>query len=121
MNYDIPIKIADDLTISSNFTKSDFMKTSLYNNQNLSMFFWIRKNFRIKSHDFYVGFLFENEKISQLQLYCVDKSLENEEERKIFNDEFVKVITSETGLNTGSIKSIENKRDNIALIILNYN
>ncbi|MEG0698865.1 MAG: hypothetical protein RR435_02860 [Erysipelotrichaceae bacterium] len=117
----MPFKIADNLTISSNFKKSDFMKTSFYNNQNLSMFFWIRKDFRIKSHDFYVGFLFKNEEISQLQLYCVDKSLQNEDERKIFNDEFVKEITNEFGLNPGSIKSIENKRDNIALIILNYN
>lgn len=120
MDFDIPIKIADNLLISSNFSKNDFMNTSLYSNQNLSMFFWIRKNFRIKNHDFYIGFLFGNEKISQLQLYCVDKSLENEGERKIFNDEFIKVITGGIGLEQGSVKSIENKRDNVALIILNY-
>ena len=120
MNFDIPFKITDDLTISSNFSKNDFMRTPLYNKQDLSRFFWIRKNFRIENHDFYIGFLFGNEKISQMQLYCVDKSLENEEERKIFNDEFINVITSEIGLEHKSIKSIENKRDNIALIILTY-
>ena len=115
------IKIANELTITNSFSKNDFMRTSLYNNQNLSMFFWIRENCKINNHDFYIGFLFGNEKISQLQLYCVDKSLENEEKRKEFNDEFIKVITSKIGNKQGTIKSIVNKRDNIAVIILKYN
>ena len=120
MNFNLPVKIANDVTITNTFSKNDFMKTSLYNNQNLSMFFWIRKKSKINNHDFYIGFLFGNDKISQLQLYCIDKSLDNEEKREKFNDEFIKVITSKIGNKQGTIKSIVNKRDNIAVIKLKY-
>lgn len=114
------IKIADNLSVCTKFSKKDFMKTSFYNNRDLSVFFWIRKKFKVKNHDFYIGFLFGDEKISQLQLYCIDESFENEEKRKAFNDEFAKEITDDFGCAWGNIKSVENKRENIALIIINY-
>lgn len=120
MIYDGTIKISNKIVINSYLTKKNFENSSLYNNQDLSKFFWVRDNCIIQNKEFFVGFLFRENYISQVQLYCIDKSLKKESQRKDYNDEFITKLGGELEYEWGNIKSIENKREKISLIIINY-
>ncbi|MBS7576930.1 MULTISPECIES: hypothetical protein [unclassified Enterococcus] len=120
MQFNGRFSINNNIIIHPNLTIDEFIKTSLYEKQDLSRFFWIRKENIINNHNFYLGFLFKEKKISQIQFYCVDKNISTEEMRKKFNDNFVKELSSSEDYAWGNIKSIFNKRENIALLVINY-
>lgn len=118
--YKNSILINRKIKISNSFTKEDFKKTDLYRNQDLSMFFWVRYDCEIYNHKFFIGLLFNERYIKQLQLYCTDVEISNEKQRKIFNDKFALLLSEFIDFKFCDISSVFDERGNMSIIVLDF-
>jgi len=114
------ILINNEIALSPTYSLEDFIKSNLYNNEDTSIFFWVKQDCFIKNHRFKVGLYFKNRYLKQIQLYCIDNSVHNEEQRKKLNDRILNEIARNTNSEWGSIKSVFDQRDGISLIVINY-
>jgi hypothetical protein len=108
------------LQLLPNFTFDNFKNSKFYDNQDESSFFWINKECIVGNHKFKLGLYFKESKLVQIQLYCVDTEIQNEEERKTVHDSIVKAMTKSSEHKWGTIKSVFSKRGSISLIVINY-
>ena len=87
------VKIADDLSISPNYTFDEFKKTSFYNTQDgVRVIDLDNQQFCIDGTNYLVSFFFRDNKICVLSLLCCEEqySEENEKERKKLHDVILK-------------------------------
>jgi hypothetical protein len=114
MEYKHYIKIAEDLIITENFTVQDFQQSSIYDNQDLSVCFWV-KNCYIDKLPFTVGLYFKENFINQIRLYCTDIYIKTEEERNEFNKLMILKHPE-----WGNAESILNDREQFFAITINF-
>jgi|AGTN01.1.fsa_nt_gi hypothetical protein len=120
MSYDGSIMINNSIKLFPGFSLSDFKKTSLFSNQDTSLFFWIRDKCIINGVKFIIGFWFDGDYLRQIQLFCDEDYINNEEQRKQIHDDLIKKITDKKDFEWGSIESTIDNRSIESVIVINY-
>ena len=120
MKYDGTIIINDEIVLRPKLSVDEFKNTKLYDNDDLSMFFWISRDCIIKDQRFIVGLWFKDGYLKQIQLYNNDSNIIDETQRKRIHDEFLSRITSGTEFNWGRIDSITSIKDGLSTIVITY-
>jgi hypothetical protein len=120
MKYNGSIIINDEIELNSKLSVDEFKRTKLYVNNDLSKFFWIKKDCWVNDRHFIVGLWFKDGYLKQIQLYNDDVNIVDESQRKLVHDKFLHSITSETNFEWGSINSITSGRDGLSTIVITY-
>ncbi len=120
MSYDGSVTINNNIKLFPGFRLCDFKRTSLYSNQDTSLFFWIRDKSIINGMKFIIGLWFDKDYLRQIQLFCNEGYIINEEQRKQTHDDFIKRITEKQEFEWGSIKSTIDNRSLESVIVINY-
>lgn len=110
------------LNISAETTFDMFKKCSLYTGQCDNKFFWLADDHEIDgiSGKFKIGLCFRNNKLTRVEIFCIDEKIESENERYDKGNEILKILQKNYDLKYKSIENSLDQRNDYSSIIITF-
>lgn len=110
------------LNISAETTLDMFKKCSLYTGQCDNKFFWLADDHEIDgiSGEFKIGLCFRNNKLTRVEIFCIDEKIESENEKYDKGNEILKILQKNYDLKYKSIENSLDQRNDYSSIIITF-
>ena len=110
------------LNISAETTFDMFKKSNLYTGQCNNRFFWLENAHEIDdiSGKFKIGLCFRNNKLTRIELFCIDEQIKSENEKYDKGNDILKLLQNNYELKYKSIENSFDHRNNYSSLIMTF-